>query len=42
MGDVIDGKVLQVACVYGDFTEKLVDRLGQGAVRRPRCLRGRR
>ena len=31
MGDVIDGKVLQVACVYGDFTEKLVDRLGQGA-----------
>lgn len=27
MGDVIDGKVLQVACVYGDFTEHLVRRL---------------
>jgi ubiquinone/menaquinone biosynthesis C-methylase UbiE len=28
MGSVIDGKVLQVACVYGDFTEHLVKRLG--------------
>ena len=28
MGDVIEGKVLQVACVYGDFTEHLVRRLG--------------
>jgi len=28
MGDVIDGKVLQVACVYGNFTEHLVQRLG--------------
>lgn len=31
MGDVIDGDVLQVACVYGDFTEHLVRRLGDGA-----------
>lgn len=28
MGSEIDGKVLQVACVYGDFTEHLVQRLG--------------
>lgn len=28
MGEVIDGNVLQVACVYGDFTEHLVRRLG--------------
>ncbi len=28
LGDTIDGKVLQVACVYGDFTEKLAQRLG--------------
>jgi len=28
MGEVIDGRVLQVACVYGDFTEHLVRRLG--------------
>ncbi len=28
MGDVIQGQVLQVACVYGDFTEHLVRRLG--------------
>ncbi|MDO8285571.1 MAG: rhodoquinone biosynthesis methyltransferase RquA [Rhodoferax sp.] len=28
MGDVINGRVLQVACVYGDFTEHLVRRLG--------------
>jgi ubiquinone/menaquinone biosynthesis C-methylase UbiE len=28
MGEVIDGKVLQVACVYGNFTEHLVNRLG--------------
>ncbi len=28
MGEVIDNKVLQVACVYGDFTEHLVRRLG--------------
>lgn len=27
LGDTIDGKVLQVACVYGDFTEKLAQRL---------------
>jgi ubiquinone/menaquinone biosynthesis C-methylase UbiE len=33
MGDVIDGKVLQVACVYGNFTEHLVQRLGpQGSL----------
>lgn len=28
LGQVIDAKVLQVACVYGDFTEHLVRRLG--------------
>jgi ubiquinone/menaquinone biosynthesis C-methylase UbiE len=28
MGAVINGRVLQVACVYGDFTENLVRRLG--------------
>lgn len=28
LGAVIDGKVLQVACVYGNFTEHLVKRLG--------------
>ncbi len=28
MGEVINGRVLQVACVYGDFTEHLVRRLG--------------
>jgi ubiquinone/menaquinone biosynthesis C-methylase UbiE len=28
MGKVIDGRVLQVACVYGDFTEHLVRHLG--------------
>lgn len=28
LGDVINGRVLQVACVYGDFTEHLVRRLG--------------
>ncbi len=28
MGSAINGKVLQVACVYGDFTENLVKRLG--------------
>ena len=28
MGEVINGKVVQVACVYGDFTERLVNRLG--------------
>ena len=33
MGNVINGRVLQVACVYGDFTEHLVRRLGpQGSV----------
>jgi ubiquinone/menaquinone biosynthesis C-methylase UbiE len=33
MGEVIDGKVLQVACVYGNFTEHLVKRLGpQGSL----------
>jgi ubiquinone/menaquinone biosynthesis C-methylase UbiE len=33
MGDPINGRVLQVACVYGDFTEHLVRRLGpQGSV----------
>jgi len=33
MGDVINGRVLQVACVYGDFTEHLVRRLGpQGSL----------
>lgn len=31
MGEVIDGKVLQVACVYGDFTEHLVNRLSPAA-----------
>ena len=28
MGKVINGRVLQVACVYGDFTEHMVRRLG--------------
>lgn len=28
LGEIIDCKVLQVACVYGDFTECLVRRLG--------------
>jgi ubiquinone/menaquinone biosynthesis C-methylase UbiE len=28
IGEVVDGKVLQVACVYGDFTEYLARRLG--------------
>ncbi len=33
LGEVIDGKVLQVACVYGNFTEHLVNRLGpQGSL----------
>ncbi|MFZ4791784.1 MAG: rhodoquinone biosynthesis methyltransferase RquA [Candidatus Competibacteraceae bacterium] len=27
MGETIDGTVLQVACVYGDFTERLAQRL---------------
>jgi ubiquinone/menaquinone biosynthesis C-methylase UbiE len=31
MGTVIDGRTLQVACVYGDFTEKLAMRLAPGA-----------
>ncbi len=31
MGSVIDGNVLQVACVYGDFTEHLVRRLSPSA-----------
>ncbi len=31
MGDAINGKVLQVACVYGNFTEFLVRRLGPQA-----------
>jgi ubiquinone/menaquinone biosynthesis C-methylase UbiE len=33
MGEVVDGRVLQVACVYGDFTEHLVRRLSpQGSL----------
>lgn len=33
LGDTVDDKVLQVACVYGDFTEKLAQRLGaQGSL----------
>jgi ubiquinone/menaquinone biosynthesis C-methylase UbiE len=33
MGEVVNGRVLQVACVYGDFTEHLVRRLGpQGSL----------
>jgi len=33
LGEHINGRVLQVACVYGDFTEHLVRRLGpQGSV----------
>ena len=28
MGTVINGRVLQVACVYGNFTEHMVRRLG--------------
>ena len=33
LGETINGRVLQVACVYGDFTEHLVRRLGkQGSV----------
>jgi ubiquinone/menaquinone biosynthesis C-methylase UbiE len=31
MGTVIEGNVLQVACVYGDFTEHLVSRLSPAA-----------
>lgn len=31
MGKVIEGKVLQVACVYGDFTEHVLRRLGPQA-----------
>lgn len=31
LGERIDGKVLQVACVYGDFTENLVSRLSPEA-----------
>ena len=31
MGETIHGKILQVACVYGDFTEHLVRRLGADA-----------
>jgi ubiquinone/menaquinone biosynthesis C-methylase UbiE len=31
MGEVIDGQVLQVACVYGNFTEHVVRRLGPQA-----------
>jgi ubiquinone/menaquinone biosynthesis C-methylase UbiE len=31
MGTVIEGNVLQVACVYGDFTEHLVSRLSPTA-----------
>jgi ubiquinone/menaquinone biosynthesis C-methylase UbiE len=31
MGEVIEGDVLQVACVYGDFTEHLVRRLSPSA-----------
>ncbi|MEI6804134.1 MAG: rhodoquinone biosynthesis methyltransferase RquA [Burkholderiales bacterium] len=31
MGTSIEGKVLQVACVYGDFTEHLARRLAPGA-----------
>lgn len=31
MGDVIEGDVLQVACVYGDFTEHVVRRLSPSA-----------
>jgi ubiquinone/menaquinone biosynthesis C-methylase UbiE len=28
LGELVNGKVLQVACVYGDFTQHLVKRLG--------------
>ena len=28
LGDIVNGKVLQVACVYGNFPENLVKRLG--------------
>ena len=31
MGTPIDGTVLQIACVYGDFTEQLARRLGRTA-----------
>ncbi len=31
LGEVVQGKVLQVACVYGNFTEHLVRRLGPQA-----------
>ena len=30
-GAPIEGKLLQVACVYGDFTERLANRLGRDA-----------
>ena len=31
LGGKIDGRTLQIACVYGDFTATLVDRLAPGA-----------
>lgn len=31
LGGVVAGKVLQVACVYGDFTQKLTQRMGPSA-----------
>lgn len=31
LGEVISGRTLQVACVYGDFTGKLANRLAPGA-----------
>jgi ubiquinone/menaquinone biosynthesis C-methylase UbiE len=31
LGDSISGRILQVACVYGDLTQRLVERLDEGA-----------
>lgn len=31
LGETVSGRVLQVACVYGDFTPKLAERLDTGA-----------
>ena len=32
LGAVLPGRTLQVACVYGDFTQRLAERLGPGAM----------
>ena len=32
LGDSLPGRTLQVACVYGDFTPRLVERIAQGGL----------